>query len=52
MVEYIVTLTFFFFTFLPVHLLTNVTIVHAKARCVTILKVHKYKKFYLPSIKI
>lgn len=44
MVEYIDTFGFFF-TFLPVHLLTDVTIVHAKARCVNILKLRKYKNF-------
>lgn len=40
MLEYNITLTF-----LPVHLLSNVTIVHATARCVNILKLHKYKNF-------
>lgn len=46
MVEYNVTLTFS-----PVHLLTNVTIVHAKTRCVNILKLLKYKNFIYPLLR-
>lgn len=46
MVEYNVTLTFS-----PVHLLTNVTIVHATARCVNTLKLHKYKNFIYPLLR-
>lgn len=34
------------------HLLTDITTVHATARCVDLLRLHTYKNFNIPSVKL
>lgn len=42
----------FVLLFLQVHLLTDVTVVHATVRSVALLKHHMYRNFNIPSIKL